>query len=69
APRDRIESTAKRTAYRVFARGLAAANFGDATLFVPNPERATYENVVTHETTRARRIAVAPGETILMRRR
>ncbi|HEX7833140.1 MAG TPA: hypothetical protein VF787_26025, partial [Thermoanaerobaculia bacterium] len=47
APRDRIESTAKRTAYRVFARGLAAANFGDATLFVPNPERATYENVVT----------------------
>ncbi|HEX9984855.1 MAG TPA: hypothetical protein VGF69_16460 [Thermoanaerobaculia bacterium] len=69
APRPRVESTAKRTAYRFFARGLAAANFGTVPLSIPNEARATYENVATRETTRARRIVVAPGTAVLFRRR
>jgi hypothetical protein len=69
APRPHVESTAKRTAYRFFARGLVAANFGAAPLSIPNDARATYENVATHETTRARRIVVAPGTAVVFRRR
>ena len=69
AARARIESTAKRTAYRFFARGLVAANFGSAPLSIPNDARATYENFVTGERTRSRRIVVAPGDVALFRRR
>lgn len=68
-PRARVESTSKRTAYRFFARGLAAANFGSTTLLIPNDARATYENLVTKKTTRASQLRVAPGESVLMRRR
>jgi hypothetical protein len=68
-PRARVESTSAKTAYRFFAHGLAAANFGDARLSIPNDERGTYENVTTGAITRARRIVVAPGEVVLMRRR
>jgi hypothetical protein len=65
----RVESTAKRTAYRFFARGLAAVNCGTATLSIPNDARRTYENVVTGETTRARRIVIRAGDVALFRRK
>lgn len=65
----RVESTARRTAYRFFARGLAAVNFGTAPLSVPNATRDSYENVVTGEITRAQRIVVAPGDVALFRRK
>ena len=43
--------------------------FGDEPLVIPNPRRFEYENVLTREATHARRIVVAPGEIVLMRRR
>ncbi|HEX8151676.1 MAG TPA: hypothetical protein VF698_01065, partial [Thermoanaerobaculia bacterium] len=69
APQPRVESTARRTAYRFFAHGLAAANFGKAALSIANDARVEYENVATHETTRAARIVIPPGEAMLFVRR
>jgi hypothetical protein len=69
APQPRVESPERKTAYRFFAHGLAAANYGPAPLRIPNRAAAAYENVATHEVSAGRTIVVPPGTAMLFRRR
>jgi hypothetical protein len=66
---DRVESTADHVAYRAFANGLVAVNFGSTALRIPNPQRSRYRNLVSGAVVDADVLLVAPGESAIFERR
>jgi hypothetical protein len=66
---DRVESSADRTAYRAFANGLVAVNFGSTALRIPNPQRSRYRDLVSGALVDADVLVVAPGESAIFERR